>query len=681
MIRLTFLLAASFLGLPLPWGNPPPEPPPNLTFVGNESFTDQQLVAGLRRYRVGLDAPLEVTDADDAAFFLGEFYYTRGFPDARVTYDYHGNAATFTIDEGRQVFLGTLTFEGNSVLSNERLSDIIQASIRQTTLNPFGRLRYVNSAVSAGVEAIRNVYIQNGYLQAEIFTSEMPADTGVMNLAFSVDEGPLFVVSAIQLEGGDSYHAEVMDLVSRHLQAPLTPDLELLLRTRILDYLRNHGHYDAEVEAERLVDFSNASAELVFHLVPGGVYHIGNITVSGNRFTQTRAILSRLGIRPNSLYRAKPLNQGTQRLWFSGAFSEAETQLTPREGGWLDLDVNVTETRAKQVTATVGAGQWERVFADITYVDRNFLGTLNRLAVRGYASTRSYGTQVTLSNPWMFNSETIGSIGGFFFRNEVPAYRALTYGGILGLERRFSQTNLTGYRLSYQWKRLAEIDIFGDDSDEEANDFEQTYTVGMLQFAQTLDKRNDLLTPMKGYLLRYEAGVASQALAGDQSFFRFTGQATFYQPLREITKERPFVPFVTLNSRAGVIIPFADTDEVPIPERFFLGGVDTVRSFQFDGMAPRDGDGDPLGGQVFWLGNLELDWPIWRALYLAGFTDIGNLSPSLDELDSEYTRVGVGTGLRFYTPIGALRVDYGYNLIRRDGDPIGAWQFGFGFTF
>lgn len=681
MTRLMLCLAASVFGLPLPWGTPTPEPstPPNVVFEGNESFTVPQLQTALRRFRVELRDPLEVTQVDDAAYFIGEYYHTRGFPSAEVTYDFANGAATFHILEGEQVFLGTVTFEGHSVLTSERLNDILDASIRQATLNPFGRLRYVSSAVNTALDAIRNVYIQNGYPLALATSFEEPAETGAMNLTIQIDEGPLFTIGNIRLEGGDSYHADIEKIVSASQGASLTPDIELLLRTRILDYLRDHGHHQAEVTADKITDLESSEATLIFDLEPGPIFHIGQINVSGNQFTQTRAILRRYGVKPGNLYRAKQINQGAQRLWFSGAFSEATAKLVPREGGWLDIDLSVTETKAKQITATVGAGQWERVFADITYVDRNFFGTLNRFSVRTYFSTRSYGAQFTLSNPWMFNSETIGSVGAFFFRNELPAYRALTYGSVIGLERRFSQTNLSGYRLSYQWKRLAQIDIFGDDTD--SSEFEKTYTVGMIQFTQTLDRRNDLLSPMKGYLLRYEAGVASEALLGDTSFFRFTGQATYYQPLREITKERPFVPFLTFNHRAGVIIPYGNTSAVPIPERFFLGGADTVRSFQFDGMAPRDIDGDPLGGQVFLLGNAELQWPLWQALYVAGFMDAGNLSSSLKEFDWADTRFGVGPGLRFYTPIGAIRVDYGYNLVRRDGDPIGAWQFGFGFTF
>ena len=106
-----------------------------------------------------------------------------------------------------------------------------------------------------------------------------------------------------------------------------------------------------------------------------------------------------------------------------------------------------------------------------------------------------------------------------------------------------------------------------------------------------------------------------------------------------------------------------------------------MRSFQLDGLGPKDADGYLEGGLAYLLGNAEIQWPVWKAFYLAAFVDVGNLSPTVEDFNWDETRIGVGLGGRVYTPLGAIRVDYGHNLIRKDGDPAGAWQFGFGFTF
>jgi outer membrane protein insertion porin family len=186
---------------------------------------------------------------------------------------------------------------------------------------------------------------------------------------------------------------------------------------------------------------------------------------------------------------------------------------------------------------------------------------------------------------------------------------------------------------------------------------------------------------MKGLYLNHEVELASDALGGDVSFARFSAQFTYYQPLREITTERPFVPFFVFNHRVGLLAPYGSTTEVPVQERFFLGGPDTVRSFQLDGLGPRDSGGDPIGGLGMVLLNLEIQWPVLNNIYLAAFADAGNIWSEVRDIQPTDLQVGVGPGLRIYTPLGAIRVDYGYNLNRIEGDPIGAWQVGFGFTF
>jgi outer membrane protein assembly factor BamA len=237
--------------------------------------------------------------------------------------------------------------------------------------------------------------------------------------------------------------------------------------------------------------------------------------------------------------------------------------------------------------------------------------------------------------------------------------------------------NLTGYRIQYGWKRVTDAVVFGEGDDEP----DPNYTLGSISFSQTYDTRNNILSPMKGYYLNHEEELASKALLGDVSFARFSAQFTYYKPLREITTEHPFVPFVVFNHRAGIILPYGGTTAVPVPERFFLGGPDTVRGFQLDGLGPRDSGGDPIGGLAMLLFNLEIQWPVFNNIYVAAFTDAGNLWSATQDIQPLDLQVDAGPGLRVYTPLGAIRIDYGYNLNRTEGDPIGAWQVGFGFTF
>lgn len=677
-MSVALLTAVALFGL---WGRPQP-PLGDVRFEGNDSFRSPQLVAILRnRYYVPLTGDIEVTEADDAAYFLREFYFSRGFREARVTYTYTPSrppSVLFQVEEGGQVFIGNVTFEGESILPAQRLREIFDATVRQSTLRPFGQMRYVESAVDAGAQAVAAALAQKGFLLAEAEASDPElAVNRLVNLTVQIRQGMRYFVRGVTFAGAPRDDATLRGVLAEYLDQPYQRNQESLMRTRVQDWLRNHGYATASVETTASLDPATGRVDIAFDVNAGSVYRIGTIRVQGASATSEQAVLSRFGVRRGDLYNSSEVDEGARRLWFSGAFSEADVERVPNSDGTVDLVLKLEETKAKRIQFGLGYSQWDRAYGEIHYVDRNFAGSLNRFSIDASISQRSYGIAGSLTDPWLFGSDFEGSVGISYARRELPAYRAIEYGGTLSLVRNFESTNLTGYRFQYGWKRVTDAVIFGEDPD----DPDPNYTLGSVSFSQTYDTRNNILSPMKGYYLNHEEELASRALLGDVSFARFSAQFTYYQPLREITTEHPFVPFVVFNHRAGVILPYGDTTVVPIPERFFLGGPNTVRSFQLDGLGPKDSGGDPLGGLAMLLFNLEIQWPVFNNIYVAAFADAGNLWSAAEDIQPTDLQVGVGPGLRIYTPLGAIRVDYGYNLNRIEGDPVGAWQVGFGFTF
>lgn len=692
------LILAFLFGLPAWWQResdspPPPDPTepaletpaspthnPGLTFVGAGSFTTSRLERVLRRLQVRCQAPLDITEADDAAFFIREFYHEQGFAEARVDYEYDRAArrATLFIDEGPVTWLGRVSFSGESTLPQDRLQDIVRQSLRISSRSFTSRLRFVESALWTAADDLCTVYARMGYLRAEVdFFSEEGSHPRTRDVVFYINEGPRFVVREIAFLG--DHPPELEDTIRGLIGTPWTEDEGVLLVGRVSRTLHTLGFHRAQVEIAPQLDENSGAVDVGLIVQTGPLYRFGALHVTGQKRTFPAAILNRLGLRPGQIYDRSALQAGERRLWFSGAFSEVRTDLIEQEGDVLDVAIEVEEGKARQIRGTLGYSQWEQLFVNLSYTDRNFLGTLREFSIEGKYSALGYGGYIQLSDPMVFNSETKASLLGFYLRQEMPAYDASFLGFALGLSRQFSPPNLTGYKLQYIWRSVFDVEVFGEGAATVGDEF--NYTVGMIAWGQTLDRRNDPLAPMSGFFLDYQLGLASEALGGSLNFFQPEAQATYYLPLRQITPERPFVPFLVFNHRVGWIAPFAGTDEIPTPERFFMGGPNSVRSFQLDGMGPRDADGDPIGGELFWLLTGEFQMPIWGPFYGVTFVDAGNLALTPADYDWDDTRVALGVGARLYTPIGAVRIDYGYNLIRGQGDPIGAVLFGFGFTF
>ncbi len=664
------------------WSKPAPTPPGDVRFEGNTSYPAPQLLAILRnRYYLTLGPDFGPTDIDDAAFYLRTFYFTRGYRDADVHATYTPGpppGALFLITEGDRVHIGTVTFLGDSVLPPDQLHEIFNAAVRQATLLPFGRMRYVETAVEAGRAAVVNALVQKGCLDATatLTTAPGPRDH-LVNLTLTLDQGLQYFVRDVTFTGAPPDPAALRTVLAAYLDHPFQRSQETLMRNRLLDWLRNHGHLQADVRSAFTLDPATGRVLGTFDIQPGRIYTLGRIRVEGLGHTRDRAVRKRVALTPGTTYDASRVDEAARRLWFSGAFAEAEIQREPQPDGTVDLLVKVTEAPAKRLQFGLGYSQWEQVYGEIHYVDRNLLGTLNRFTIDAGISQKSYGIATALTDPWLLGTDLEGTAALSLARRELPAYRAVQAAATLSLTRRYNADTLTGYQVQYGYSLVTDAVIFGDDQDIP----DPNYTVGSIAFGQTWDTRNNLLSPMQGLYLNYNVQLANPALLGTLSFLRLTSQATYYLPLRPITPERPFVPFLIFNHRAGLLLPYGNTDNLPVQERFFLGGPNTVRSYQLDGLGPRDPDADPLGGLGFLLWNAEIQWPVFNNIYLAAFADAGNLWSEASLIQPLDLQVGVGPGLRIYTPLGAIRVDYGYNLNRQTGDPIGAWQVGFGFTF
>lgn len=647
-------------------------------FEGNDIFASQRLLSALQRYDVKTsEATTDATTADDAAFFLREFYFSQGFPDADVTCRFSPEKVVFSISEGSQLWIRSIRFEGGEEIATDRLRSLFTTAIRQATRAPFGRLRFVESALDDAAERLRTTFVNEGFLDAQVTCASTPsADFRTTDVTVLITPGIRHTVGAIRLSGPTFPAAEeLLAELSEFSGRPFRPSDQALCRSRAVDFLRAHGYYFARASVSPSPGNRDGVLDFIVEAEPGRRMTIGKVTSEGTPRTTPQRLLARFGIRSGQPFNASALDAAERRLWFSGSFARVDAVTTPLSNNTVDLALRVEEGRSRSLATTVGYSEWYQAFATSTFTDRNFLGGLDRLRMTGFVSQKSYGGEVALSDPWILGTDLTGTAEAFALREKLPAFEATEYGARLGLSQTTSLRSATGWGLTYEWKSVANARVF---STEQTDD---NYRLGRITFRQQLDRRNDPLVPISGYNLSYDAGIAAPPLLGDLSFFKASAQATWYVPLRKIESGRAFVPFLTLNHRAGLILPFGNTDSIPIPERLFLGGPDSVRSFQFDGMAPRDRQGVPVGGLAFLQANVELQWPVGRGFFLAAFTDFGNLAPRAQDMELADTRVAPGLGVRFYTPLGALRVDYAANLVRKEGDPIGAWQFGIGATF
>jgi outer membrane protein assembly factor BamA len=190
-----------------------------------------------------------------------------------------------------------------------------------------------------------------------------------------------------------------------------------------------------------------------------------------------------------------------------------------------------------------------------------------------------------------------------------------------------------------------------------------------------LDFRNNSILPSRGSLQEVRLELANQAMGGELSFHQITARSSWLVPLED--REEWILAF---GARGGLIVRQGRTDIIPIQYRLFNGGEDSVRSFRQDELGPKIG-GDPVGGEFFSTGNLELRFPLSGPLRGTLFADGGNVRLRRSEAGFHDYRYALGMGLRYHLPIGPIRLDWGWNPNRRSDEDLWALHLSVGFPF
>jgi outer membrane protein assembly factor BamA len=277
----------------------------------------------------------------------------------------------------------------------------------------------------------------------------------------------------------------------------------------------------------------------------------------------------------------------------------------------------------------------------------------------------------TLSLSWIdpdflgteFTSETTA----FVENREEPSFEYVRRGLGFFLRRVLSRRWSTSFGYEYRPTNVIDDDVVSP-LDDDTN-------VGALSAVFTLDDRDNILLPTEGRLGRARVEWASRAIGSDTEFLR-----TQLEYARLLQLGRGAV--LAASARTGVIAPFGETDEIPVTERYFNGGENTVRSFKEDELLPPGASGDPQGGEAATTLNLELRRVIEGNLTGAAFFDWGNVTEELkDYLRFTGFRPGLGIGLRYLLPIGPVRLDLGYNPTANDDEDDFVLHFSVGFPF
>jgi outer membrane protein insertion porin family len=424
------------------------------------------------------------------------------------------------------------------------------------------------------------------------------------------------------------------------------------------------GYYEVAVSSA-LALLPQNQVDLKFEVREGPIFHIGDLRIQGNRIVSQKVILRDLDLHQGDLFSQSKIFDGNRQLYLSGYFETIDFAYSTTTAHTVNIDIKVKEKATRFIKGSTGYGTQTKERVTLGYEDMNFFGNARRLDVTGtwsgfVTNPAHYETKIVqtgLTQPNVFNSRYEGQSNVSREWDRREAYDSTTTAWLSSLGRRFTRKLTASMRYRYSGTRVTR-----ESPDALTPGFTNISAVGP---TFTYDDTNDPFLPSVGWRVMgtYEEGL--RLIIGDVNFHKLETRVGRYD-----TGLWGWTLYEDLQ--AGDIQPASTSDRniIPIYERYFIGGADTVRGYSERELGPRDTTGAPLGGNAFLVGNVELRHRLYKQLFGVVFFDAGQLYladpghvwPHMRIEHIDDFRYASGFGIRFHSPIGAIRLELGYKL-------------------
>lgn len=675
-------------------------------FEGNDAVGTDDLK---EKVDLRIASPLDLDKINDNVRKIKAHYDNEGYFLAEVTSEIRDREdgdkdVIFHIREYDKVKVRRIT-----ILGNEAISDAdIKAHIFTREASLLGKLsgagEYKEEEFKRDLQRIAAWYSENGYPDAHVTDSQvqLSEDRGSMYITFSVEEGHYTTVGNVDVAGDlleDEDEIKKLITVKPGEGFKLSQLFEDV--KNIQDYYGDRGYAYAQVEPRRRAGSTPNTLDIGYEIHPGEPVRIGKILISGNQKTEDKVIRREILVNEGELYHGSKVHASEASIQRTGYFEKVSvTTQAGKEENTIDMLVEVTERSTGQFQIGAGFSSTESFIGTLQVSYDNFLGRGHFLAAQGTISKLRQLFNVQYFNPYFFDSMWRFRASVFNYEYVYTDFTRESYGGNIGFGYPFTRDLVLD--LTYT---LENVDVstgsFGSKQRNLGSILDGGRT-SSLNATLTYDRRNNRLLPTKGFMLMGSVDFADQYIGSENEYIRFLGRARAYVPL--------FWDIVLkFNLELGYIANWnAPNKEVPIFERFFVGGPNSVRGFERSSLGPSrsftTNVADPtstltnfqIGGNKEIVFNAEIEIPILKSMNISGvvFFDMGNaynedqnLSLMIDwfaKNDEEHDtmmRSAMGFGFRWMSPMGLLRFEWGFPLSpKKNEDPV-VFEFSIGNAF
>ena len=679
-----------------------------LVIQGNQVIKTKRI---RRELNLKTGAPLDEQAMEQARQKVVEMYQKRGYPDTDVQYkvdinEDRGTArVTFAISEGTKSVVKRIRFVGNTVLTSKRLRKEMKTKENNILGFVTGAGRLNNQQLDADVQKIKELYQDNGYADAQITDVRIDRlDKKNVVITIYINEGAQYHVGTLTIEGlhivTEANFRKVIKVTEGKVFSPqkLQKDIKA-----VEDAYGVAGYADAKVNVAT-TPAGPAVVNLGYKVDEGIQSFVEHINISGNTRTKDKVLRREIVLSPGDVFDTVRVDISKKRLEGLQYFERVDTYASDTAvSGRKDLNVAVQEKRTGNLNFGLGFSTTDGLlgFAELAQGNfdvtnwRTFTGAGQKFRARVQLGTETKNASIELSEPYFLDQRL--ALGGRLFFDEFnyfsDQYDQRDYGFDIFMRKPI--TNFLSMKLDYT---IQEIQIYNIQTDSITPELFELIRLGgesnlesRATLAFTYDTRDSAFLTRKGTRVDLTGYVAGGFLGGTVQVYGMDLDVAQYFHL-------PYDTILLLNGEIGSVVDWNNDPAtiVPIFDRLYTGGANSLRGFRFRDVGPKDSQGNPVGGNTLARWTIEYTIPIiervrFAVFYDGGFVNPGSWSFSPQKVPSTPIGSGkfsgglnqdIGVGVRLDLPIGPLRLDYGFP-IQEDSfsSKSGQFQFSVGYQF
>ncbi|MBI4689823.1 MAG: outer membrane protein assembly factor BamA [Nitrospirae bacterium] len=644
-----------------------------IDFQGNKEIEDSKLK---EKITITANSISDTVLIQDNADKLRTFYEEEGYwlskivpvikkiSDAEVS-------LTYQIEEGPKVKIKDIIIEGNKSFSKKQIKKVMKTDTWWMFSFITSSGYYKKETMISDIEKIRELYFNNGYIKVAVADPviEITEDKKGMKITLMISEGDRFKISSVEIVGNKAFSED--DLKKKIQSLPNNVFSRGGLRRDVAamtEMYSENGYALVSIYPDLIPDDASKQIKISFKIEEGDIYRVGRIDISGNSRTRDKVIRREVRLDEGDIFNSKLLRRSYERIGNLNFFESVDMQPRPRPDEKLvDIGIRVKERPTGSFSVGGGYSSVDKLIGTIDVTQGNLFGRGQYIKLKGEFGGTSTTYELSFRDPWFLDRPISFGTGIYKTTRDYSEYNRKATGFDISLGK-----NLSEYwrgDITYNYERATISDI-ADDASSTIKEQEGTKTTSSITPSITRDSRDNFLDPHTGS--RNSFYVTYAGLGGDNNFVKGNIDSTWFFPLGVTT--------ISLRGRYGYATGISGKT-LPLYERFYVGGIYTIRGLDFGEAGPRDSNGEVIGGTKQIIFNAEYIFPILSELRLKGviFFDAGRaFDSSEDAKDLRYT---TGGGVRWISPIGPLRLEWGYNIAPKPGEDKSRWEFTFGSFF